>query len=46
MYSIDIIKSSINLYFKLKKDNIVGKKKINELLELERKKEDKKAHNS
>lgn len=29
MYSIDIIKSSINLYFKLKKDNIIGKKRIN-----------------
>lgn len=29
MYSIDIIKSSINLYFKLKKDNILGKKRIN-----------------
>ena len=29
MYSIDIIKSSINLYFKLKKDGIVGKKRIN-----------------
>lgn len=28
MYSIDIIKSSINLYFKLKKDNILGKKRI------------------
>ena len=25
MYSISIIKSAINLYFKLKKDNIVGK---------------------
>ena len=29
MYSISIIKSAINLYFKLKKDNIVGKNKIN-----------------
>ena len=29
MYSIDIIKSSINLYFKLIKDNIIGKKRIN-----------------
>ena len=29
MYSIDIIKSCINLYFKLKKENIVGKKRIN-----------------
>jgi transposase len=29
MYSIEIIKSSINLYFKLKKDNILGKKRIN-----------------
>ena len=28
MYSIAIIKSSINLYFKLKKDNIIGKKRI------------------
>lgn len=28
MYSIVIIKSSINLYFKLKKDNIIGKKRI------------------
>lgn len=28
MYSIDIIKSSINLYFKLKNDNILGKKRI------------------
>lgn len=29
MYSIDIIKSCINLYIKLKKDNVVGKKRIN-----------------
>ena len=29
MYSISIIKSAINLYFKLKKDNIVGKNRIN-----------------
>ena len=28
MCSIDIIKSSINLYFKLKNDNILGKKRI------------------
>ncbi len=28
MYSIAIIKSSINLYFKLKKDNIIGKNSI------------------
>ena len=28
MYSIDIIKSSINLYFKLKDDDILGKKRI------------------
>lgn len=28
MYSIDIIKSSINLYFKLKNDNIIGKNRI------------------
>jgi len=28
MYSIDIIKSSINLYFKLKDDDIFGKKRI------------------
>jgi adenylate cyclase class IV len=28
MYSINIIKSCINLYFKLKNDNIVGKKRI------------------
>ncbi len=28
MYSIDIIKSSINLYFKLKNDGILGKKRI------------------
>lgn len=28
MYSIDVIKSSINLYFKLKKDNIIGKNRI------------------
>ncbi len=28
MYSIDIIKSSINLYYKLKKEGIVGKKRI------------------
>ncbi len=28
MYSIAIIKSSINLYFKLKKDNINGKNRI------------------
>jgi len=28
MFSIDIIKSSINLYFKLKKENIIGKKRI------------------
>jgi len=28
MYSIAIIKYSINLYFKLKKDNIIDKKKI------------------
>ena len=28
MYSIDIIKASINLYFKLKNDNIIGKKRI------------------
>lgn len=28
MHSISVIKSSINLYFKLKKDNIVGKKRI------------------
>ena len=28
MYSIDIIKSSINLYVKLKSDNIIGKKRI------------------
>lgn len=29
MYSIQIIKSVINLYFKLKNDNIIGKKRIN-----------------
>jgi transposase len=29
MYSIDIIKSCINLYIKLKKNNIIGKKRIN-----------------
>jgi transposase len=28
MYSISTIKSSINLYFKLKKDNIIGKNRI------------------
>jgi len=28
MYSIEIIKASINLYFKLKKNNIVGKNRI------------------
>jgi len=28
MYSIDIIKSSINLYFNLKKNNIIGKNRI------------------
>lgn len=28
MYTIPIIKSSINLYFKLKKDNIIGKNRI------------------
>ena len=28
MYSIEIIKSCINLYFKLEKDNIIGKKRI------------------
>ena len=28
MYSIDIIKASINLYFKLSNDNIIGKKRI------------------
>lgn len=28
MYSIEIIKSCINLYLKLKKDNIIGKKRI------------------
>lgn len=28
MYSIDIIKSSINLYFNLKKNNIIGKTRI------------------
>jgi len=28
MYSIDIIKSSINLYYKLEKDGIIGKKRI------------------
>lgn len=29
MYSKEIIKSSINLYYKLKKDGIIGKKRIN-----------------
>ena len=29
MYSIDIIKSTIQLYYKLKKDNIIGKQRIN-----------------
>ncbi len=29
MYSVDTIKSLINLYFKLKKDIIIGKKRIN-----------------
>jgi transposase len=29
MYSIDIIRSSINLYFNLKKNNIIGKNRIN-----------------
>ena len=28
MYSIDIIKSCINLYFKLKNENIIGKQRI------------------
>ena len=28
MYTIDIIKSAINLYYKLKKDNIIGKNRI------------------
>ncbi len=28
MYSIDIIKSSINLYFNLKKNNIIGNNRI------------------
>ena len=28
MYSIDIIKASINLYFKFSNDNIIGKKRI------------------
>jgi hypothetical protein len=28
MYSIEIIKSCINLYLKLEKDNIIGKKRI------------------
>ncbi len=28
MYLIEIIKSCINLYFKLEKDNIIGKKRI------------------
>ena len=28
MYSIDIIKSCINLYIKLKNNNIIGKKRI------------------
>ena len=29
MYSIDIIKSAIQLYYKFKKDNIIGKQRIN-----------------
>jgi hypothetical protein len=28
MYSIEIIKSCINIYLKLEKDNIIGKKRI------------------
>ena len=28
MYSIDIIRSSINLYIKLKNENIIGKERI------------------
>ena len=28
MYSIDIIKSSIKLYFKLEQQNIIGKERI------------------
>ena len=31
IYSIDIIKSSIDLYFKLKNDNILGQKELNTL---------------
>ena len=34
MYSIDIIKSSIILYFKLKKDNIISKNRIKYIHEL------------
>lgn len=28
MYSLDIVKSSIKLYFKLEKENIIGKNRI------------------